>query len=365
MTAREPAPLAELPTPSLIVDEVRLDRNIAAMATFAAGRGLALRPHVKTHKSVEIARRQVAAGAAGITVATIAEAEIFAAAGFTDIFIAYPLWFDADKTARLRRLLAASPAGSGPLLIGVDSVEGAERAAHAAGALLPRLAVLVEVDSGHHRSGVPASQAAAVASAAAQAGLDVAGVFTFPGHSYSPEGRRSAAADEARELAAAVAALAGVGVTARIVSGGSTPSAEFADATVLTELRPGVYVFRDAQQWELGMSTPDDIALTVRSTVVSHRGDHLIADAGSKVLGVDRGSFSTGFGRLLDHPEARITALSEHHATMTGLDLPAGSQISVVPNHVCIAVNLADDYLVMRGGAIVGRWPVDARGANT
>ena len=365
MTARESDRLADLPTPSLVLDEARLGRNIAAMAAFAAERGLMLRPHVKTHKSVEIARRQVDAGAAGITVATIAEAEIFAAAGFTDIFIAYPLWLDADKTARLRRLLEASPAGAGPLLIGIDSAEGAERAARAAAGLFDRLAVLVEIDSGHHRSGVPAAEAASVATAAKQAGLDVAGVFTFPGHSYSPEGRRAAAADEARELAAAVAALAGVGVAARIVSGGSTPSAEFADASVLTELRPGVYVFRDAQQWELGMSAPDEIALTVQATVVSRRGDHLIADAGSKVLGVDRGSFSTGFGRLLDYPEARITALSEHHATITGLDLPAGSRITVVPNHVCIAVNLADEYVVVRGGTVIGRWPVDARGANT
>lgn len=365
MTAREPDRLADLPTPSLVLDEARLDRNIAAMATFASERGLTLRPHVKTHKSVEIARRQVDAGAAGITVATLAEAEVFAAAGFTDIFIAYPLWLDADKTARLRSLLEASPAGTGPLLIGIDSTEGAERAAHAAAGLFDRLAVLVEIDSGHHRSGVVAAQAASVASAAVQAGLDVAGVFTFPGHSYSPAGRRAAAVDEARELADAVAALAAVGVSARIVSGGSTPSAEFADATVLTELRPGVYVFRDAQQWELGMSTPEDIALTVRTTVVSHRDNHLIADAGSKVLGFDRASFSTGFGRLLDHHDARITAVSEHHATITGVDLPTGSQISVVPNHVCIAVNLADEYLVVRDGAIVGRWPVDARGANT
>ena len=355
-----------LPTPSLVVDEARLDRNIAAMADFAASSGLALRPHVKTHKPIEIARRQAAAGAAGITVATISEAEVFAAAGFTDIFIAYPLWLDAGKAARLRRLLATTlDAASTPLLIGVDSVAGAAQVARAAAGLLDRLAVLVEVDSGHHRSGIPAGQAGEIAAAARQAGLDVAGVFTFPGHSYSPEGRRAASRDEGRELAAAVASLADAGVNARIVSGGSTPSAEFADTEVLTELRPGVYVFRDAQQWELGMSSASDIALSVRATVVSNRNGHLIADAGSKVLGSDRGGFSTGFGRLLDYPDARITALSEHHATISGVDLPPGTQIDVVPNHVCIAVNLADEYVVLRDGAVVDRWPVDARGANS
>ncbi|WP_367274167.1 alanine racemase [Cryobacterium sp.] len=153
---------------SLVIDAARLERNIARMAAFAAAAGLALRSHVKTHKSVEIARRQAAAGASGITVATISEAETFAAAGFTDIFIAYPLWLDADKTARLRRLLEAIPVGAGPLLIGVDSIAGAERAAHAAAGLLDRLAVLVEVDSGHQRSGVAATQAGPVAAAARQ-----------------------------------------------------------------------------------------------------------------------------------------------------------------------------------------------------
>src|SRR6188472_891813 len=120
MTAREPATLADLPTPSLVLDEARLDRNIAAMAAFAAEHGLALRPHVKTHKSPEIARRQVAAGATGITVATIAEAEVFVDAGFPDVFIAYPLWVDAARGARLRAL-----AERADLRVGVDSAVGA------------------------------------------------------------------------------------------------------------------------------------------------------------------------------------------------------------------------------------------------
>jgi D-serine deaminase-like pyridoxal phosphate-dependent protein len=348
-----------IPTPSLVVDETKLDANITAMAAFARTAGIALRPHVKTHKSFEIARRQVAAGATGITVATIAEAELFAAAGFTGILIAYPLWLDVDKTARLRGVLERTP-----VIVGVDSAAGASRLAEATSGLHDRLSVLVEIDSGHHRSGVDAAEAAAVATAAVRAGLDVAGVFTFPGHSYTPD-RRAAGADESRALAAAVRSLAEVGITARIVSGGSTPSAEFADASVLTEMRPGVYVFGDAQQWELGTTTPEAIALTVHSTVVSQRGDHLIADAGSKVLAADRGAYSTGFGRLLDHPSARITALSEHHATITGVSLEPGTIVRIAPNHVCVAVNLSDEYVVVRDGAEVGRWPVDARGANT
>lgn len=356
---RVTAATQSVPTPSLVIDEERLDHNIAAMAAFAARAGLALRPHVKTHKCVEIARRQVAAGAIGITVATISEAEVFATAGATDIFIAYPLWLDDDKAVRLRRVLQSTP-----LLIGIDSAEGAGRLALGTAGLSERLSVLVEVDSGHHRSGVTPAEAGQVASAAAQLGLDVAGVFTFPGHSYAPDTRRTAAVDEMHALAEAVLALKHEGIMARIVSGGSTPSVEFADASVLTELRPGVYVFGDAQQWELGTCAPENIALTVCTTVVSRTPERVVADAGSKALAADRGSFSTGFGRLLDHPEARLSAISEHHVTITGIDCRPGTRLRVVPNHVCTAVNLADEYVVERNGEVIGSWPVDARGRN-
>jgi D-serine deaminase-like pyridoxal phosphate-dependent protein len=314
---------------------------------------------VKTHKSVEVARRQRAAGASGITVATLSEAEVFAEAGFTDIFIAYPLWLDEFRAASLARILERSS-----VLIGVDSVAGVEKLAQTGLAEIGRIAVLVEVDSGHHRSGVVPTEAGVLAVAARDAGLDVAGVFTFPGHSYSPETRESAAGDEQRALASAVASLHGSGIAARVVSGGSTPSLEFASSTVLTEVRPGVYVFGDAQQWELGTIAPADIALTALATVVSHSPDHLILDAGSKVLGADRGAYSSGFGRLLDHPDARVSALSEHHATVVGIDLPLGTRVRVVPNHVCAAVNLNDDYVVMDTNGDLVVWPIEARGRN-
>lgn len=346
-------------TPSLVVDEERLDRNVATMASFTATKGLHLRPHVKTHKSLEIARRQVAAGALGITVATLSEAELFARAGFSDILIAYPLWLDHDKARRLRGLVELSA-----VLVGIDSADGARQFAAATAGLRDRVSVLVEVDSGHRRSGASPEQAGMIASVARSAGLDVAGVFTFPGHSYTPQRRAAAAADELRALTVAVESLSGCGMAARIVSGGSTPSAEFADASVLTEIRPGVYVFGDAQQWELGTCRPETIALTVAATVVSRRPTHVIADAGSKVLGADRASYATGYGRVLDAPEARVTALSEHHATVTGLDADLGTRLRLVPNHVCTAVNLADEYVVVRDGQPVHRWPVDARGRN-
>jgi D-serine deaminase-like pyridoxal phosphate-dependent protein len=226
--------------------------------------------------------------------------------------------------------------------------------------------VLVEVDSGQHRTGCAPDEAGKVAVAAARSGLTVRGVFTFPGHSYAPDGMAAAAADEAHALAAARAALEKEGLEVSVVSGGSTPSWAKLDTGVVTEARLGVYVFGDAQQWELGTMLPESIALTCRATVVSHTRGHAVLDSGSKALGADRAPYSTGSGRLQDFPEARIVQLSEHHAVvdLAGAELPRiGSQLDVVPNHCCAAVNLADTLWVDEFGSL-RPWPVAARGRN-
>jgi len=347
------------PTPYLRVDVGRLQVNIDSTAARAAAAGVALRPHVKTHKCVEIARRQVAAGAAGITVATVGEAEVFVEAGLDDVFVAYPLWVDERSAERVLAL-----AERARLTIGVDSAEGAANAGRLLG---DRVAALVEVDSGHHRSGGPPERAAEVAGAGIEAGIDVRGVFTFPGHSYAPDGRAAAARDEARALTVAAAALRAAGIEPSVVSGGSTPSLADSDTSVLTELRPGVYVFNDAQQWELGTVGQEQISLSCRATVVSHAGGRLVLDSGSKTLGADRAGYATGYGRLPEHPDARIVQLSEHHAVvdLAGAPLPAlGSRVDVVPNHVCNAVNLVDDLWADTGDGLV-RWPVSGRGRNS
>ena len=346
-------------TPYLAVDLDVLDRNVTRMATLARERGLAVRPHAKTHKCPQIARRQLDAGAVGLTVATVSEAELFAGA-CADLFIAYPLWVDEARGARLRAL-----AERATVAIGVDSAESAQLTArHTGGAV----AVMVEVDSGHHRSGAQPAAAGEVAVAAARAGLEVRGLFTFPGHSYGPGMPKEAAAQEAAALAEAAGALRAAGLTANVLSGGSSPSAALTDES-LTEIRPGVYVFNDAQQVELDACGLADVALTAVATVVSRADDHIILDAGSKVLGADRPIWTTGFGRLPDWPEARVTALGEHHATVTvpaGTPLPGrGTVLRVMPNHVCSAANLADELVVLSGGTVVDRWPVAARGANT
>lgn len=341
--------------------------------------GVTLRPHAKTHKIAQIAQRQLAAGGVGLTVATVAEAEAFAAAGFDDLFIAYPLWVDADRGARLAAL-----ARHARVRVGCDSADAARQLGqHTVPAIgtdpgqTGGLEVLVEVDSGMHRSGVEPQQAGGVGVAAREAGLSVVGVFTFPGHSYAVDGgRRAAAEQEGAALTAAAQSLREVGIEPRVVSGGSSPSMEFASSHGVSEMRPGVYVVADAQQWELGVCEPADVALTVYATVVSHASGRAVLDCGSKALGADRAPYATGSGRLLDHPDARIVMLSEHHAVADcGPDPlpPLGSVVRVVPNHACNALNLADEVAVVGehrppGGGpaatIAHIWPLIARNAN-
>jgi len=357
------APLlpANLQTPCLVVDRDVLEANLAAMAVHALDHGVALRPHAKTHKCLEIARRQLALGAVGLTVATVGEAEIFADAGFTDLFIAYPVWAAGARGPRLHRL-----ADRVALRVGVDSTEGVELLARALAGT--EAEVVVEVDSGHHRTGVAPEFAGQVAAAARRCGLGVAGVFTFPGHSYEPGRRKQAAEDEARALQEAEAFLRKAGVGADVRSGGSTPTAAQLIQGALNEMRPGVYVFNDAQQVELGAADWDAVALTAAATVVSRHGCDLVLDAGSKVLGADRPAWATGGGRLPDHPQARVRALSEHHATVSfPADAPLpelGSLIRIAPNHVCAAVNLADVLVITTAGTVVDQWQVAARGRN-
>jgi D-serine deaminase-like pyridoxal phosphate-dependent protein len=359
------AAVAALDTPAVVVGLDRMDARIASMAAFMRDRGVALRPHAKTHKSVEVARRQIAAGAVGLTVATIGEAEVFADGGITDMFIAYPLVADGPKADRLRRL-----AGRCTLSVGADSTAGLDLLAAAVSGAAAPLRVVVEIDSGGARTGVRPEAAGSLARYATDLGLEVTGAFTHEGHGYKGKDLRAAAGDDAADgLAVAAGSLRAEGIEPTVLSAGSTPTATLSAHGVVTEERPGTYVFGDRFQAALAGEPPEDAALMVATTVVSHGpAGGFVIDAGAKILAQDVAPFVPGHGAILGYPDAVIQRVNDHHGVV---DLPAGAArpavgtiVWVVPNHVCPVVNLVDEFVVAQGGLVEGRWPVDARGRN-
>ena len=367
----DPDEIARLDTPLVVVDLDRMDANIERMAALMRDRGVALRPHAKTHKSLRVARRQVAAGAVGLTVATIGEAEVFAAGGIEDLFIAYPVLAVGPKAERLRRL-----ADSCHLSVGTDSIEGVMALAsafHDAGTGTAP-AVLIEIDSGGRRSGVLPVAAGGLAARAIDAGLRVVGVFTHAGQAYGGPDRRPGAADEEVEgLAAAAESMRDSGIEPTVISAGSTPTAPLSARPPVTEERPGTYVFGDRQQLVLAGDPADEAgtaALAVAATVVSHgaRGGFLV-DAGAKVLGKDTAPYAPGHGLVLGYPDAVLSRVNDHHGVAEvpdGTPRPQiGEVVWIVPNHACPVVNLVDELVIVQGGRIVDRWPVDARGRNS
>jgi D-serine deaminase-like pyridoxal phosphate-dependent protein len=369
-TAAQPAGFRLPPgldTPCLVIDLDIVKPNARRMASAMAERGIALRPHVKTHKSVELARIQLQAGAVGLTVGTIGEAEVMADGGVRDIFIAYPLWASDAKAARLRQLLDRPDLR---LAVGVDTPAGARRLAQALGDLAERLAVLVEIDPRYHRTGSDPAGAGDVARAAAAVGLRVAGVFTHGGHGYAGvEASQGAAADEVETLSRAADSLRQAGIEPQVISAGSSPTAMGVARPPINELRPGVYLLGDRQQVHLGASPPDGVAVAVAATVVSDAVDgQVVLDAGAKSLTKDTPGYLKGHGFLPAYPAGLLERVSDYHGVVTfpeGADRPRlGEVVAVIPNHACPVVDLFDSFIASRSGEVVGRWPVDARGRS-
>lgn len=361
-----PAVVAAIDTPALVVDLDRMDAAIARMADVMAERGVELRPHAKTHKSVEVGRRQVGAGAAGLTVGTIGEAEVFADAGLHDLFIAYPLVPLGPKAGRLREL-----AGRARLRVGIDSAIGARAVADALGTARGAVEVLMEIDSGGRRSGVAPSQAGPLARSATELGLHVIGVFTHGGHGYAgPDARAGAADDEVASLTAATRGLRDAGLLPSVVSAGSTPTAVGSARGAVTEERPGTYVFGDRQQVYLGSISPDAVAAVVATRVVSVNDAErrFVVDAGAKILGKDVAAYMLGHGEIPELDGAVVARVADYHGIIDvpeGRAMPeVGRVVTVVPNHICPVVNYVDSFHVVKGGAHAGTWRVDARGRN-
>ena len=353
-------------TPAVVIDLDVVERNIAAMASAMAERGVRLRPHVKTHKSVRLAQLQIQAGATGITAGTLGEAEVMADGGIDDIFIAYPLWATGEKAERIRALHDRVR-----LAVGLESAHAARLLGTAVRGSRRPLEVLIEVDSGERRTGIVRAEAAvAIARAARDAGLVVRGLFTHGGHGYrSPAATAGAARDEVNCLRDAADVLAAAGFEVAELSAGSTPTAVQSATDGVTEERPGTYVFGDRQQVALGSIAPTDVGLVVAASVVSDGIDgQVVLDAGAKVLARERTPLLEGIACVPVLGGAAVDRAYDYHGVVE-LGDPAirpalGTVLAVVPNHVCPVVNLANELVAVRSGALVGRWPVDARGLN-
>jgi len=357
--------VAGLDTPAVLVDLDRLEVNLRELAAATASAGVAMRPHVKTHKIPWIAHRQLELGAVGITCATLREAEVMTGAGLDDVLLHYPV----VGAAKLRRLAALRDRARVRLVI--DSVEVARGLATIASPADP-IEVLLDVDTGHHRLGrAPGAPTRDLARAVqAVAGVRVIGVSSHAGHAYAARGPADLAAcarAEVEALRETAALLEQDGVPAPAVSIGSTPSVRAALAVPgVTEARPGTYAFNDAAMIRAGVATEETCAVTVAATVVSRPApDRCVIDAGSKALSSD-GVGTPDWIRVLGRPDVHPAFLSEEHGVLTvdpGGRAPAvGDVLLVVPSHVCPVLNLADTVTVLAGGTVVGTLDVEARG---
>ena len=356
-----------LDTPLIAVDLDLLERNIAEMAALAVSHSVAMRPHAKTHKSPHIARRQLEAGAVGLTCAKLGEAEVLVdQGGVTDILIAYPIVGDI-KIQRLLHLLDRAR-----VIVAIDTHRAAAALSQAVSASDRTLDIYVEVNTGQDRAGAYAGpDAVDLAVAVSQMpGLRVAGVMTHEGHAgfSSPADIATIAENAGRALVDTAERIRSQGIEVADVSVGSTPASWFTPRVPgITEMRPGTYVFHDNNSFRHGRIGPDRCAARVVSTVVSRPApDRAIIDAGSKALALDPSPSHPGHGFIVGHPGATIARLSEEHGVVTLLPAESGfdvgDRVEIIPNHICPAVNLTDELVVIRNGDVVDRWPVAARG---
>jgi threo-3-hydroxy-D-aspartate ammonia-lyase len=366
--------LSRLPTPTALLDASRLQHNIGHMQARMDALGVHLRPHVKTAKCVEVARRQRDAGARGITVSTLKEAEVFFDAGFDDILYAVCI-----APAKLPQARALRERGCRLKLV-VDSLAAAQ-AVCAAG---PAFEVFIEIDTDGHRAGVLPESALLleVGRALHEGGALLAGVMTHAGASYecrSPEALAAMAEQERARCVRAAERLRAAGLPCPVVSVGSTPTA-LAAAWLdgVTEVRAGVYVFHDLVMHGVGVCRTDEIALSILATVIGHQAAKgwVLVDAGWMAMSRDRGTADQavdwGYGGVCDEGGALIDGLimsgaNQEHGILSWRDghedaaldarFPIGTRLRILPNHACATAAQFDHYDVLGAGGALARWP--------
>ena len=361
------SPEQEVDTPCLVVDEAILKRNIERMAAFARSISVGLRPHIKTHKTPEIARMQLNAGAIGITCAKVGEAEVMVdQAGVTDVLLAYP----TVGEPKIRRIVALLERAR--IVVAVDSRAAADALSAAMVQHDRTLEVCVEINTGQNRSGALAGdEALAFALDVARLPrLTLSGIMTHEGQANSapPERIEAVALEAGKAMVALAERIRAHGVELTTVSVGSTPAAAYTPTVSgITEMRPGTYVFNDNSAFRYGQLGVEDCAARFAATVVSRPApDRAVLDTGSKSLAMDPSKSRPGHGYIVGHPDAIISKLSEEHGVVTLPDgeegFAVGDRVEVVPNHICPTVNLMDELLIAHDGRIVDTWRIAARG---
>lgn len=355
------------PTPSVIVSQEVVRKNIISMQSYCNEHGLKLRPHTKTHKSITMAREQMSAGAVGLAVAKAGEAQVMAHAS-NDVMIAYPAI--GTKRAEMVTELASRI----DLRIGVDSVDAVDYLQSAAGRRGVTIGIMLDIEVGFHRTGVVDPTAAIQLGeyVSKQSNLAIRGLMCFPGHILPGADQERWAAYE-ESLQRVVDGLRSRGIEATTISGGSTPTARDSHRNrLLNEIRPGTYIYNDLNEVRLGVCTLDDCAARVLATVVSTpEPKKLVIDAGSKTLSSDRNAANpdAGFGYLPLFPNAKVYRLSEEHGEIQLSDEDianvappkVGDRLWLIPNHICVCINLQNQFY-LNDGERLQMLPVDARG---
>lgn len=359
--------VAEIDTPALIVDLDIFERNLHRVADYAHDHALRLRPHAKTHKSVWIGKQQLDLGAAGLTVAKVSEAEIMVKAEPRELLLAFPIIGHA-KLARLTDIARRTC-----VTVALDSVEAARQLSEAAGAAGVEVGVLAETDVGLGRVGVAPGEPLLDLARAIDGlpNLRLEGITFYPGHIKSLDETGLRALRELSELVGRILEdFRRAGIPVKIVSGGSTPALFHShEIAGLNEIRPGTYVFNDINTVRSGGCQMEDCAASILATVVSTaRPGHMIIDGGSKTFSSDRPSNSgeVSFGHLVEAPGARFHKMNEEHGfvdlTEAGREFRIGERVHMIPNHICVAVNLHEKVYGVRGETVEHVWNVEARG---
>ena len=354
----------DLETPALIVDLDRVERNLQHAAAYAQQHNLRLRPHTKTHKSPWLAQLQLNLGAVGLTVAKTTEAEVMMKINPPDLLVAYPV-LGSEKTKRLTTLAAQTD-----ITVCVDSIGVARAIGAAAKDAGVRIGILAELDAGLHRVGITAGEALrqlALRIADCPA-LEFRGLAFYPGHVKSADPVGAVTLRNAEPLLLqALDTLKRVGLPAAVVSGGSTPAMAYSHwVPSMNEIRPGTYIFNDRNTVLSGACTWEDCAATILTTVVSTSvPGRAILDGGSKTFSSDRAS-QAGFGRILEAPQALFEKMNEEHGFVengqSNHRWKVGEKVRVIPNHICVAVNLHERIYGYRGEEVVEVWEPEGRG---